>query len=987
MSKVRRALRRFGAAAAALCLTLAMSVVAMAQIDVTTSRISGVVEDTSGAALPGVTVEAKNNETGLVITGVTDERGAYRLLNLPTGTYTVTASLSGFNSAQRNNVAVKLGSVPTIDFALGLSSVSETITITSSAPIVEVTKTQASTTIDTEQIKDLPINGRNFIDLVLLTPETRKDRERGNLSISGQRGINTNVTVDGVDYNNPFFGGTSGTAEGRAPLSISQESVKEFTIITNGASVEFGRSGGGFVNVITKSGTNNLHGSAFYYNQPQSLISDFADGRKPADQDKKQYGGSIGGPILRDRLFFFGSYDQQAQNQTISINPIVLDADIAARYPVLASDPAYVQTNDGRVIFGRLDFQATPSHRLMTRANYTTYEGVNGTSSSASRTSNTNGIEEMDSRTYVGSWSGTFGGNLLNDFNATYVDEYTPRQAKNADLPEIQVGTFTYGGVSFLPITSTVDRVAFTDTVSYLWKNHVIKAGGDYNDTSVEQVFRGNWRGVFIFRGTNFVEAKAKLLAGKWDEYRQFGGLGGLTSEEAGGVSFGQKEASLFLQDQWYVTPKLTLQAGVRWERLDNPDDPVLNPNDRNTNGTYKLNTTIPDVDNQLSPRLGVTWSPSAKGVARATVGRFWSRTPALLFAQLFSANGLRGTQYNIQSAGRCPTDNLAPSWGSAADNCRGAWDPVGVERIDFTKLTTVAAPGITVIDPNFTNPRTDRFTAGYEHELVAETAIGVEFTYAETENLERLTELNIQYARDAAGNIMTAPNGRPLYSATRPNSAYGSVKMYTSDSRSEYSAITATFRRRFAQGFRAYANVTYSHDKDDDSNERNFSGIQGEDVYDLANSWGYSDRDQRWRTNLNFTWDTPWWGIGFSGSYRYASGQGFSPTIGDDRRFGNNDTINNDRPTIAGEHFERNSFRQPDFSDVSLRLSKGFGFGPGELTLFGECFNCGNSANRTISGNNQIWGSAQTPNANFGIADTVTTQPRTWQLAVRYDF
>jgi hypothetical protein len=971
-----------------MCVVFALAGTALAQTDVTTSRISGVVTDATAAALPGVTVEAKNQETGFVATSVTGTDGAYRIINLPTGKYTVTSSLEGFTTVTRPNVELKLGQAPTINFTLQLSTVSETLTVTSSAPLVEVTNTSASTTIETEEIKDLPLNGRNFVDLVYLTPETRRERERGNIAISGQRGINTNVTVDGVDYNNSFFGGTAGTAEGRAPLSISQESVKEFTVITNGASVEFGRSGGGFVNVITKSGTNQIHGSAFYYTQPQSLISDFADGRQPADQKKAQYGGSVGGAIIQDKLFYFGSYDEQKQDQTSPIAAAVLDSEIFAKYPVIASDPEFVQTTDGRVIFGRLDYQATSAHRFMARGNYTTYNGDHGTSGATNRSSLTNGVEGLDSRTYVGSWSGTFGGSLLNDLNVTFSDEFTPRNAVpgSENLPEIIMGnTTTYGGVSFLPITSTVQRQAIADTVSLLWKNHVFKAGFDYNDTSVDQIFKGNWRGVFQFTGT-FAQAKAKLLAGKWDQYRQFGGLGGLTADEAGGVSYGQTETALFLQDQWYLRPNLTLSFGVRYEKLDNPDAPVLNPNDRNTNGSFRNNAQIPDVDDQISPRLGVTWSPLTRTVLRGTIGRYWSRTPALLWAQLYSSNGLRGTQYIINAAGgNCPTDPLSPGWGAASDNCRGAWSPEGVQRIDFTKLTNIATPGVFVVDPNFTNPRTDRVTFGVEQEVMPETAVGLDYTWAEAENLERLTDINLQYQRNADGSIATGANGMPRYSSTRPNTAYGRVTTYISDASSEYWALTATARRRFAQGFRAFANVTYSHDKDNDSNERNFSGIQAEDVNDLDGTmWGYSERDQRWRSALSFIWDTPWWGIGVSGSYTYASGQAFSARFGSDA---NNDGNNVDRPTINGEHLERNSFRQPDFSTISLRIGKAFRFGPGDLTVFGECFNCADSANRSISTNNQTWGNAQTPSATFGVVDQVTLSPRTIQLAVRYDF
>src|SRR5688500_5921873 len=386
VSSASCAQRKWACVLAFLALFIGLAPWAVAQTDVTTSRISGSVEDADGSPLPCVTVAATNVKTNLQVVSVTDERGFYRLLNLPTGTYNIEATLDGFATATAENVRLLLGSTPTINFNLQSSAVAETITVTAEVPVVEVTNTAAGTTIQQEQIEALPISGRDFKGLVLLTPQTRLDSERGNLSISGQRGINTNVTIDGVDYNNAFFGGTVGGAEGRSPLSISQESIKEFTVITNGASAEFGRSGGGFVNVITKSGTNNLHGSIFYYNQPESLISDFANGQEPADQEKEQYGGSLGGAIVKDKLFYFVSYDNQDQALTVPISPQVLDPDIFARYPILASPAQYVQTRDGDVMFGRLDFQANDAHRFMLRGNLTEYEGINGTSHSQTRT-------------------------------------------------------------------------------------------------------------------------------------------------------------------------------------------------------------------------------------------------------------------------------------------------------------------------------------------------------------------------------------------------------------------------------------------------------------------------------------------------------------------------------------------------------------------------------------------------------------------------
>ncbi|HYX23132.1 MAG TPA: TonB-dependent receptor [Thermoanaerobaculia bacterium] len=974
--------RNWVCALAALLLAVGLAGSALAQTDVTTSRISGTVEGTDKAPLPGVTVEATNKDTGLKIVDVSDAKGFYRILNLPTGNYSLSATLDGFATATANNVRLLLGSTPTVNFTLQSAKISESITVTSEAPLVEVTNTTVGTTIQQEQIKNIPSAGRDFRQLVLLTPETRLESERNTLSLSGERGINTSVNVDGVDYNNAFFGGTVGAAEGRAPLSISQESIKEFSVVTNGASVEFGRSGGGFVNVITKSGTNNLRGSGFYFKQPQSLISNFPAGSRPAgaslapaDQKKDQYGGSLGGPILRDKLFYFLSYDKQKQDLTVPIVAAELDPSFFARYPVLASPPQYVQTQDGSVAFGRLDYQATEAHRFMLRGNFTKYDGVNGTSNAGTRTESYNGIEGLNAKSYVGSYTGQFSANLLDDLNLNYVNEDTPRADKGLNLPEIQVGGLRFGEVSFLPIATTTKRKAFADTATYLLDRHVVKGGVEYNETSVDQVFKGNWRGVFIFANN------ADFLAGKWREYRQFGGLNGLTSDQAGKAAFSQKETAFFLQDQWFVRPNLTVTAGVRLESLDNPNAPILNPNDPGPNGTLKLTGHIPDTNNELSPRLGISWAPDEKTAVRFSAGRYWSRTPALLWAQPFTSNGIQGAQLSIfatqNSSGGVigpPTDPNAPGWGTA-------FTPVGVERVNFNNVTKVSTPGVFTVNPNFKNPYTNRATLGFEREILPRVSLGLDLTYADGHQLQRLTDINRVYD----GTISV--NGLPHYSSVRPLSAYGSVITDLSDASSHYKAATVTLQRRYADNFSLYGAVTYSKDRDNDSNERNFAGIQAEDFNNLGLNWGPSNRDQTWKVVLNGVWTTPWWGIGLSGAFRYYTGQPFTPTANSD--LNNDGQSGTDRPTINGVNLGRNSERQPDFYTLDMRLSKSIRVGPTDLSIFAECFNCANKANRFISGNDQIWGTAPTPRTTFGVEDSLNVAyvPRTFQLGARFEF
>jgi carboxypeptidase family protein/TonB-dependent receptor-like protein len=984
---------------------IALARAALAQTDVTTGRISGYVRDAGGIPLAGAAVTGRNQATGHAVAATSGRDGFYQLVDLPTGTYSVTASLGGFAIQTLSGIRLILGSSPSVDLVLGISTVSERVIVTSTIPTVEATSTTVSTTIQAEQLENIPVSGRDFKSFALLTPMTRIESERGTLSIGGERGVNTSINVDGMDFNNPFFGGSAAHAEGRAPLSLSLESIQEMTVMTNGASVEFGRSGGGFLNVVTRSGTNAVHGSGFFYFQPQALVADFANGKPPNDQERKQFGGSLAGPLAKDRLFLFGSFERNLQDITIPINPSALDPAIFARYPVLASPPEYVQTRDGRVAFGRLDWQLTNSQRLMARANYADYDGVNGTNSTPNNTLQHNGIEGMKSLQVLANSSGQFGASLVNDLNFNYHNEDTPRADKGLNLPEIQVSTTAlYGEVGFLPTVSTVRRYEASDTLTYLLKNHAAKVGFDYNDTSISQIFKSAWRGVFQFNST------ADLLAGKYFRYSQFGGLGGLTADQAGLTSFAQREYAGFLQDQWFVNAKLTVTLGVRYEYLDNPNAPVLNPSAALPSGQFLLNGRIPDVRNQWSPRIGVSFSPDPRTALRITAGRYWSRTPGLLFSQLYSRNGLQGVLYSsgTNNAGQDPTDPrcrvgetscydpLAPPWGAA-------FDPVGVARVNLSSIPS-GAPGLPVfvIDPDFTNPHTDRLTFSMEREVIRGVSAQLELTWAKGYDLQRLTDANRAYD----GTV--SANGQPNYygPTARPNPFYSTITESKSDARAEYRALVFQASRRFTENFGASVSVTYSRDKDSDSNERNFNGIQAEDFNNLNGSYSWSNRDQRWRAAANAVWQSPFWGLGVAGAIRFNTGSPYTGLAGSD--FNNDGQSGTDRPTLGcvpvgtgtaidcsnGQHLDRNSFRQPSFYTVDLRLMKAIAVGPGALILALDCFNCTNTGNKFVTSTTYGRVPSRTPggpvietsNAGFGNANNPGT-PFTGQVSVRYDF
>ncbi len=908
-------------------------------------------------------------------------------MSVPLGTYAVTATLQGLGKQSDSRVVITLGSAPTVDFKLRLSSKAEAVTVTATEATIETTQTASQTTIDNNAIKSLPINGRNFTDFVLLAPNAQRETSRGNIAIGGQRGINTSVTLDGVDYNDAFFGGSSGdgSAEGRAPFTVSQESVREFQVIQNGASVEFGRSGGGFVNVITKSGNNDFHGSAFYYNRPQATTAKFANGTDPRDQKTQQFGASIGGPILHDKLFFFGAWDQQIQSTTIPVtSALVTDPDILARYPKLGqTETNYVQEQNGKVFFGRLDFQLADQHRIYGRANYATYDGPNGTSSSQTQTTSHNGLEGLKSTSLVGSWNAIFSQSTINDFNIQYAKNDIPRGDKGLGLPEIRLTTATFGEVSFLPIVATDNRISVGDTATFLFGAHAVKIGADYNKTGMDQIFKGNWRGIFEFNYTNDADRKAAFLAGKWTRYSEFIGLNGLTVDQAGRFNEDQKELAFFLQDQWYVTPTLTLTAGLRYERLDNPNSPILDLTKVLAPGAkfVQPDNQIPDANNQWSPRVSLAWSPekNAKSVVRLSLGRFWSRTPELLFSQLYQSNGIQGTQYVVNANATGSTGGLpAPGWGAA-------FDPTKIQQLgNLPAGTALPAPGVFGIASDFKNPHTDKITLGLEREFVG-IAFGLDATWAKGYNLERNNDANLAAAPAANCPTLDPNSGVPCYglspsssSSNRINPNYGRVTVYTSDARSDYKAVTLSFRKNFAAGFRFFGSLTRASDYDTDSNERNFSGFFLWDVNNPELNWAPSDRDIRWRGVANASYERQFGSINTFSSvlFNYQTGRPYSAFTGLDN---NKDGFNTDRATVDGVVSGRNQFRQPDFYTVDVRFGAGYKVGPGTLAVFVDIFNLTNTGNRSTS--------LTTFNSTFGTLNGFTTTPRTLQFSGRYDF
>src|SRR5215213_9427038 len=300
-----------------LCLFVAaaLSPSVSAQSQITTGVIQGTVSDAAGAVVPGANVEVKNLETNLVKDASTDEDGRFSFLQLPSGRYTLTVTKQGFAKLIQTDFPLTVGQTISLNLDMKVSGVDEVVTI-NSIPTIDTVKTESSTTINETTVSNLPVLGRKFEDLLTLTPGVSivQGPDGDEITFAGQRGVFNNVSLDGGDYNNGFFGEQAGGQ--RAAVDITLEAVKEFQVVATGASAEFGRTGGGIINVITKSGTNDVHGSAFFNWRHEALTSDTSDGKPLDGFHREQFGGTLGGPIVKNRAFYFFALESIRENLT-----------------------------------------------------------------------------------------------------------------------------------------------------------------------------------------------------------------------------------------------------------------------------------------------------------------------------------------------------------------------------------------------------------------------------------------------------------------------------------------------------------------------------------------------------------------------------------------------------------------------------------------------------------------------------------------------
>lgn len=693
-----------------------------------TGGISGVVSDTNGAVVKGATVTLTNKDTNETKTTSTNDEGIYSFVLLKPGKYTVKTTAASFGDITLE-VEVQVGRTTDANVTLGAGNVSAVVEV--NADGVQTTSNNFDAVQNEAAIQNLPINGRRFQDFVTLTPTAQVDPQRGQISLSGQRGINSNVSVDGVDYNQPFFGGIRGGERANSSFTLPQEAIREFQVVAAGYSAEFGRSSGGVVNAVTKSGDNNVRGTLFYLLRPQRLARGHEFAKELAFQrldalgldatlapTQHQFGGSIGGPIVKDKFFYFGSVEMQrfkAPRQVLFNNLVGVAqpaAGAAAReafdfYRTL--EVPYESTNNSIALFGKADWQINNSNRFNIRYNHSRNKALNGVSTgetaldpTTTNSLQTNGTEENRNNIVVAQLVSTLSSSWVNEFRGQFAREVRPRSS-NFDGANITTSIGVYGTRNFLPTTQFDRRMQVGNNVTFLNGSHTFKFGGEYSNILADQVFGFNQFGVYTFAGltntTQILEAignvpVAGMRLGRFDTTtaRYNKQIGNLLA------AYTVKELSFFGQDAWRIRPNFTLNFGLRWEKQFNPDAEANNTAVINLVRTTVFPilgktidpTVIPDSQNQWGPRLGFAWDPKGNGktVIRAFSGMYYARTPLLVLAGPF--NNFRN-----------PAGDLSVTLGSPALTGTRTGDTSGNNRFDVLAFLAanpqyVAITGIT---------------------------------------------------------------------------------------------------------------------------------------------------------------------------------------------------------------------------------------------------------------------------------------------------
>lgn len=792
------------------CLLFAFTLtgLAVAQTQITTGVIQGTTLDQSGAIVVGADVTAKNLDTQTETAQKSDSDGRFVFLSLSPGKYTVTATKAGFTKLIQKDLDLTVGQAISLRLTLNVSAANEVVEVTGN-PVVETTQTESSTTLNEISLENTPVLGRKFEDMLTLTPGVSivQGPDGDEISFAGQRGIFNNVSLDGGDYNNGFFGEQEGGQ--RAAIDISLDAVKEFQVVATGASAEFGRTAGGVVNVVTKSGTNVVHGSLFHYQRLEALTADTSDGKPLQDFHYEQFGGSIGGPIVKEKMFYFGNVEQIFRNltranlssplgscpvatPTVTANGALIGSNVECQRLALLN---FFQTSRGQQeglpvthperntnVFGKYDWNVNKANSLNASYNFDRSNNTNQTFDVPTYGDSANGIEGPSKINAVNlNMFTTVSTKKVNEGHFSFAREDRPRSAVQSNVPaDTAMGfatTFRFGQPFFLEpkVDEVFKRYQVRDNFSILAGKHTIKFGGEWLHSNNTQVFRGFFTGRYIFDsvlgflhyaspaslGPGFGPAAAECPNGSF--------VTGVGSACSGGGTASSSPLLLYLQHAG-TNGATTDAAGASSINNENyalflQDKWQIRPNLTLDYGLRWEAQIFPDPVippaqtaygvNLSDPRFPSTGKiPNATAMFQPRVGFAWD-TRNNGKSVVRASFGIFNAQQNmLTEVGAITTNGVQQQTLFSGDVPGGFVGATGFDTAGPTwpnPITPPALPpgtfpfqpGITVFDKNYKNPRIYSANFGYTQQLAPDWAGYIDLTWSKGVYLTRFVDPN----------------------------------------------------------------------------------------------------------------------------------------------------------------------------------------------------------------------------------------------------
>ena len=917
------------------CVCCMLAAPASAQEAINYASVSGRVTDQQGSVVPGATVTARQVQTNLASTATTDQAGRFRFPFLKAGPYEITVHLQGFADATRT-LTLGLGSAFELPIVLSVGELSASVIVEGEAAALETARTQIAATVVQAELDSLPMNGRNFLDLALLVPgvsptntastqmfaETSAVPGQG-LSVGSQRNLSNNFIVDGLSANDD--------AAGFAGMPYGLDAIDQFQVVTSGGQAELGRALGGYVSVVTRSGTNMFRGSLYGYfrdaalNAPNPLLG------RTLPMDQQQYGMSAGGPLRRDRTFYFSNVERRTLQQsgliTIAADAVpVINGRLAQTgyrgTPVAAG--IYANPVDSTNVLGKIDHQASGVDQVGVR--YALYHVTADNSRGAgalNAASASAGLDNID-QSIAASNTLVISARTVNETRAQVA--YGNLKAPPTDPigPAVSIaGVAAFGTLSGSPTARVNTMYQVVDNLAHQRGRHALKMGVDLLFNADTITFPRSSRGAYTF------SSLANFLAGTYNN------AGFTQTFGASSVSQHNPNAGVYAQDEWKITPGVTLNAGVRYD--------------------LQVLRTIATDSNNVSPRVGVAWTPTPSGrtIVRAGAGLFYDRIPlrALANALLSAGNSTDLAQLRQINVSLSPGQASAPAFP-------------GILAAPVPQVTLV---NFTTMDPHLRNAYSRQANAEVERQLGSRTTVSAGYQYM------RGVDLIVSINQNVPACIAAGTNN-----GCRPNPHYANNSQYSSAAHSVYHGLHVSFVQRPAPWGNYRISYTLSKAMNDVGENFFSSPI---DPFDLSKDWGRSDDDQRHRLVVSGALQRH--GFQLSGMLQSYSALPYNITSGVTTVQGTAG-----RPIVNGAFIPRNAGVGSDFFNLNLRLSRKFEVSRRvEIEGLLEGFNVTNRTNAVARNTNFGAGAyPDAPSAAFGQI-TAVGDPRTLQLGMRLTF